>query len=83
MSKPTKTQADAAGFRKAVPPEPTKFAQCRNCKNFRYDDSDYMTLKGDMAFRKTNLRCAVHQFSVSMGTVCESHEFQYANRGDR
>lgn len=76
-------QRKAAGIRAAVPPEPKRYAQCRNCKNFVYDDNEYLGLKGDLRFRKSNLRCRVHLVSVSMGTVCDAHEFAYTNRSDR
>lgn len=73
----------ALGIRQAVPPEPTRYAQCRNCKSFVYDDSDYCSAKGELRFRKVNLRCRVHQVAVSMSAVCAAHEFAYADRGGR
>ncbi|MGJ7611801.1 MULTISPECIES: hypothetical protein [unclassified Variovorax] len=72
-----------SGFRKAVPPEPKRYAQCRNCKHFVYDDSDYCGSKGQLAFRKINLRCRQLQIKVQMGTVCDEHQFANHDRSDR
>ena len=73
----------AAGIRKAVPPEPKRYAQCRNCKHFVYDDSEYCGSRGDLRFKQVNLRCNVHKIAVLKSSVCDAHEFAYANRGDR
>lgn len=75
--------AAAAGFRKAVPPEPKRYAQCRNCKHFVYDHSDYCNAKGELAFRKINPRCRTLSIAVTLGSVCDGHDFAYADRSDR
>lgn len=82
-AKPTSQQAAELEFRKAVPPEPKRYAQCRNCKHFVYDDSDRMGRRGELLFKKTNLRCRLNSIKVQMGTVCKTHEFAYPDRGDR
>lgn len=82
-AKPTADQAAALDFKKAVPPEPKAYAQCRNCKHFVYDDSERLGLRGQLLFVKTNTRCRQHGIAVQLGTVCKTHEFAYANRGDR
>lgn len=81
--RPSPERAAQIGFVKAVPPEPKRYAQCRNCKHFVYDDSEYADSRGRDASRKVNLRCKEHQIMVSMGTVCLKHEFAYSDRGDR
>lgn len=83
MKKPDDSQVKSIGFRKAVPPEPTRYAQCRNCKFFAYDDEFYMSRRGGDASRKTNLRCKQHNVAVQMSTVCDSHKFAYTDRSDR
>ncbi len=71
-------------LRKAVPPEPKRYAQCRNCKHLVYDDHFYMPLGGGSErSRKVNMRCRVNGIKVSLGTVCDGHEFDYADRSDR
>lgn len=71
------------GFRKAVPPEPKRFAQCRNCKHIAYDSDDRCNLKGELTLRRVNLRCSQHRVPVRLGTVCDTHEFAYSDRADR
>lgn len=82
-TKPTKQTASELGFRSAVPPVPKRYAQCRNCRHFRYDDSEYCNSKGELASRRVNLRCDYYKLVVQMGTVCAGHEFANADRGDR
>lgn len=82
-ARPTNQRATEVGFRQAEPPEPKRYAQCRNCKQFRYDDSEYCNAKGNLASRRVNLRCSVHKIVVQMGTVCDAHEFANADRSDR
>lgn len=82
-TKPTPQQAVDLEFRKAVPPEPKRYAQCRNCKHLVYDDGDRMDLRGQLVFIKENTRCRLHGIAVRLGTVCKTHEFAYPDRGDR
>lgn len=82
-AKPAQEQAQALGFCKAIPPEPKRYAQCRNCSQFRYDSSEYMDAKGREAWRRINLRCTLHKIVVQMGTVCLKHAYANADRGDR
>lgn len=72
-------------FRKATPPEPARYAQCRNCKHIGYDSDDRIGLHGRLIFRRVNLRCRGNavRVPVKLGTVCNKHEFAYADRGDR
>lgn len=81
--KATPELAAAIGLRKAVPPEPARYAQCRNCKSFVYDTEEYLNLRGSMCFKKANPRCSKHGIKVLNSSVCTTHEFAYANRGDR
>lgn len=81
--RPAAAMAAVLGFQQAVPPDPKRYAQCRNCKHFRYDDSEYCNAKGALATRRVNLRCSQHKIMVQMGTVCAAHEFAYSHRGDR
>ena len=71
------------GFRQALPPEPKRFAQCRNCKGIVYDTDERLSLKGKLVFLRLNVRCQQHGVPVRLGTVCDSHEFAYADRSDR
>lgn len=81
--RPAAAVAAELGFCQAVPPEPKRYAQCRNCRHFSYDDSEYCNAKGALASRRVNLRCTRHKIVVQMGTVCATHEFARADRGDR
>lgn len=74
---------DSVGFKKAVPPEPKIYAMCRNCCYFVYDSDDRTNFRGELTLRRVNLRCSTHKFKVRMETVCDSHSFQYTNRGDK
>lgn len=81
----TKANAPAyalAGFRKAVPPEPKVYAQCRNCTHLVYDSDDRTNSRGELTLRRVNLRCKEFKFPVQMGTVCNKHEFRYPAGGD-
>lgn len=80
---PSDEQTSAITFRRAVPPEPKRYAQCRNCKHFGYDASEYCNSKGAYATRRVNLRCTQHRIVVQMGTVCDGHAFANADRSDR
>ena len=79
----TREQAAAVGLTKAVPPEPKRYAQCRNCRSFTYDADDYMNARGQTAFRKTNPRCTRHKIAVLKSSVCPAHEFAHSDRSDR
>lgn len=81
-SKAHAAEYEAAGFRKAVPPEPKQFAQCRNCVHFVYDSEDRMNRRGEVTFGRSNLRCRQFSFPVNLGTVCNSHAFKHALRRD-
>ena len=84
LKKPDASQAAAIGFRKAVPPEPKRYPQCRNCKHIVYDDEFYMPLGGGgERSRRTNLRCRQHAIAVLLSCVCDAHEFAYRDRSDR
>lgn len=84
MSKPAQTpQAVAVNFRKAVPPEPKIYAQCRNCVHLVYDSDDRCSSRGELLLRKVNLRCKPGGFKVVLGAVCDQHNFAYESRGDR
>lgn len=83
MSRPTPIEIEASGFKKAVPPEPKIYPQCRNCKSFAYDSDDRTNSRGELTLRRIHLRCSSHQFSVQMGTVCSNHAFAYAHQGDK
>lgn len=83
MVKPSPEQAAAIGLRKAVPPEPKRYAQCRNCKHYTYDADDYMDAKGRTAFRKSNPQCVLHKIAVLKSSVCPAHEFAHSDRSDR
>lgn len=71
------------GLKKAMPPEPKRYAQCRNCKSFVYDDSERLGLSGKLLFIKQNTRCNTHHVAVQLGMVCDDHAFAYADRSDR
>lgn len=81
--RPTPAQAKAQGFTKAVPPEPKRYPQCRNCASLVYDSADYMDMRGKECWRRENLRCSIHKFAVQMGTVCSSHTYYRPDRSDR
>ena len=81
--KPTEEQVATLDFKKAVPPEPKRYAQCRNCKHFVYDDSERLGLRGQLLFTKINTRCRLNEIAVQLGTVCKTHEFAYSDRSDR
>lgn len=72
------------GIRRAVPPEPKRYAQCRNCRHVVYDDEFYMPLRGGPErSRKRNIRCRAHNLEVSLGSVCDAHIAAYKDLGDR
>lgn len=79
----TAALAQRIGYRKAVPPEPKAYPQCRNCASFAYDHDDYMNAKGQVAFRKSNTRCALHGLGTTAGYVCDSHAFARADRSNK
>lgn len=81
--RPSAERAAQIGFAKAVPPEPKRYAQCRNCKHFNYDDSEYMGASGRELSRQVNFRCRLHKIIVLKSCVCAAHEFAYPDRGDR
>lgn len=85
MKRPDAAKTIAINLRKAVPPEPKRYAQCRNCKHMVYDDEFYMPLngRGGERSRKKNIRCRAHDIAVPLGSVCDAHEFAYSNRSDR
>lgn len=74
--------ATDSNFRKAVPPEPSKYPKCRNCKHFAYDSDDRMGRKGNLLLKKVNLRCKANQHRVTMGSVCDLHQYMYSTGGD-
>lgn len=82
-ARPTPAQAAAIGLTKAVPPEPKRYAQCRNCKHYTYDADDYMSARGKTEFRKSNPRCTLHKIAVLKSSVCPAHQFAHSDRSDR
>jgi len=84
MKKPHTELAQAIGFRKAVPPEPKRYAQCRNCKHLTYDTSEFMNFRTNKeSWRRKNQRCTLHNILVLSSSVCDAHEFAYSDRSDR
>jgi len=84
MRKPDAATAETIGFRKAVPPEPARYAQCRNCKHVVYDVSEFMNFRTNKeSWRRKNNRCGLHRILVLASSVCDAHEFAYKDRGDR
>jgi hypothetical protein len=66
---------ESVGFKKAVPPEPKIYAMSAIAVT--------SFLRGELTLHRVNLRCRTHKFKVRMETVCDSHSFQYTNRGDK
>lgn len=83
MSAQPSAAAANANFRKAVPPEPKRYAQCRNCRFFTYDADDYCDVRGQVRFRKAKPRCVMLGIAVTLGSVCDGHEFAHRDRSDR
>jgi hypothetical protein len=75
------TKQAQVNFRDMVKPVPEILPACRNCTSYRCDHDDRETSKG-VVFHRTNQRCGLHGFSVSLNKVCDSHVFRHQDRRD-
>ena len=73
----------AANYRKVVVPTPEILPACKNCKHFGYDHDDRQNFKGELTFRKINLRCRMLTISVHSNCTCDGHEFHHPSKADR
>lgn len=70
---------DRVNFRQAE--KPPVMPACRNCKNFIYDASDRMGMRGPIV-EKIAKRCVANACKVTSNLLCDLHSFCYADKRD-